>query len=223
MRVEPFRPTRRRVLALLGSAATLASAKTMAQPADALLARKAAAAGVTLPVVGVGTWQTFDVGRDAPERAELAEVLRTLVQQGGSVVNLTKYLYDTQETTDDYGTPAFEERAQARRDGVHSVYVEDATFVKLRELSVMWDVPQRVTAAMGLGVRNLRVGVTGVVEEEQLRRLTLGELLQGAQHCRRVRIIDDGDLLRRELPELHQHVRDPFYIAARVMQGRVVT
>lgn len=87
MRVEPFRPTRRRVLALLGSAATLASAKTMAQPADALLARKAAAAGVTLPVVGVGTWQTFDVGRDAPERAELAEVLRTLVQQGGSVVD----------------------------------------------------------------------------------------------------------------------------------------
>jgi diketogulonate reductase-like aldo/keto reductase len=75
------------VLALLGSAATLASAKTMAQPADALLARKAAAAGVTLPVVGVGTWQTFDVGRDATERAELIEVLRTLVQYGGSVVD----------------------------------------------------------------------------------------------------------------------------------------
>ena len=82
-------------------------------------------------------------------------------QQGGSVVNLTKYLYDTQETTDDYGTPAFEKRAQARRDGVHSVYVEDATFVKLRELSAMWDVPPAVTAAMGLGVRNLRVGLTG--------------------------------------------------------------
>jgi len=82
-------------------------------------------------------------------------------QQGGNVINLTKYLYDTQDTTDDYGTPAFEKRAQARRDGVHSVYVEDATFVKLRELSVMWDVPARVSAAMGLGVRSLRVGLTG--------------------------------------------------------------
>jgi TonB-linked SusC/RagA family outer membrane protein len=82
-------------------------------------------------------------------------------QQGGNVINLTKYLYDTQETTDDYGTPAFEKRAQARRDGVHSVYVEDATFVKLRELSVLWDVPRTVSAAMGLGVRSLRVGVTG--------------------------------------------------------------
>src|SRR5690606_7220809 len=82
-------------------------------------------------------------------------------QQGGNVINLTKYLYDTQETTEDYGTPAFEKRAQARRDGVHAPYIEDATFVKLRELSVMWDVPQSVAAGMGLGVRSLRVGLTG--------------------------------------------------------------
>jgi diketogulonate reductase-like aldo/keto reductase len=59
----------------------------MAQAGNALLARTAAAAGVKLPVVGVGTWQTFDVGRDAPERVELEQVLRTLVQAGGSVVD----------------------------------------------------------------------------------------------------------------------------------------
>jgi aryl-alcohol dehydrogenase-like predicted oxidoreductase len=59
----------------------------MAQSAHALIARTAAAAGVTLPVVGVGTWQTFDVGRNEPERAELTEVLRTLVQGGGRVVD----------------------------------------------------------------------------------------------------------------------------------------
>lgn len=40
-----------------------------------------------LPVVGVGTWQTFDVGPQAPERAELKEVLRLLVGAGGSVVD----------------------------------------------------------------------------------------------------------------------------------------
>jgi len=59
----------------------------MAQSATPLIAREAAAAGVKLPAVGVGTWQTFDVGRNAPERAELKEVLRTLVQAGGSVVD----------------------------------------------------------------------------------------------------------------------------------------
>ena len=40
-----------------------------------------------LPVVGVGTWQTFDVGPKAPERAELAEVLRRFAALGGRVVD----------------------------------------------------------------------------------------------------------------------------------------
>jgi len=43
--------------------------------------------GEPLPVVGVGTWQTFDVGADAPEREELREVLKLLVDAGGSVVD----------------------------------------------------------------------------------------------------------------------------------------
>jgi aryl-alcohol dehydrogenase-like predicted oxidoreductase len=43
--------------------------------------------GERLPVVGVGTWQTFDVGPKAPERAELAEVLRRFVALGGRVVD----------------------------------------------------------------------------------------------------------------------------------------
>ena len=40
-----------------------------------------------LPVVGCGTWQTFDVGPSAGERAPLAEVLRILFAGGGSVVD----------------------------------------------------------------------------------------------------------------------------------------
>ncbi len=40
-----------------------------------------------LPVVGVGTWQTFDVGPKAPERAEVKDVLRILAEAGGSVVD----------------------------------------------------------------------------------------------------------------------------------------
>jgi diketogulonate reductase-like aldo/keto reductase len=40
-----------------------------------------------LPVVGVGTWQTFDVGPKAPERTELKDVLRLLVESGGSVID----------------------------------------------------------------------------------------------------------------------------------------
>jgi len=49
--------------------------------------RKVPATGEMLGVVGLGTWQTFDVGSSSTERAPLAEVLRTLFEAGGSVVD----------------------------------------------------------------------------------------------------------------------------------------
>lgn len=43
--------------------------------------------GELLPVIGCGTWQTFDVGPGSEERAPLAEVLRILFDAGGSVID----------------------------------------------------------------------------------------------------------------------------------------
>lgn len=43
--------------------------------------------GELLPVVGCGTWQGFDVGGAAAERAPLADVLRALFAAGGSVID----------------------------------------------------------------------------------------------------------------------------------------
>ena len=43
--------------------------------------------GEALPVVGVGTWQTFDVGPAGPERTELKAVLRLLAEHGGRVID----------------------------------------------------------------------------------------------------------------------------------------
>jgi len=40
----------------------------------------------TLPVIGLGTWQTFDVGA-GPDRAPLREILRRFVELGGRVVD----------------------------------------------------------------------------------------------------------------------------------------
>jgi len=82
-------PMRRRLLQAAAAGAVLAvmnKKKAYAQ-AFALLMRPIPRSGELLPVVGVGTWQTFDVGPDAPERAELKEVLRLLVAGGGSMVD----------------------------------------------------------------------------------------------------------------------------------------
>lgn len=43
--------------------------------------------GEPLPVVGVGTWQTFDAGSGDAERAPLKETLQVLFAAGGSVID----------------------------------------------------------------------------------------------------------------------------------------
>jgi diketogulonate reductase-like aldo/keto reductase len=49
--------------------------------------RKVPATGEMLGVIGLGTWQTFDVGSAPADRKPLAEVLRALFDGGGSVVD----------------------------------------------------------------------------------------------------------------------------------------
>jgi len=81
-------PARRRVLQLAAGCAIAAmnKKKARAQSTD-MLKRPIPRSGEMLPAVGLGTWQTFDVGADAPERAELREVLRLLAAGGGAVVD----------------------------------------------------------------------------------------------------------------------------------------
>jgi aryl-alcohol dehydrogenase-like predicted oxidoreductase len=49
--------------------------------------RKVPSTGVMLPVIGCGTWQTFDVGHDAAALAERTAVLEVLFAAGGSVID----------------------------------------------------------------------------------------------------------------------------------------
>ena len=64
---------RRRALILASLASFMRSAA-----AQTLLAKRIPGSGEKLPVIGVGTWQTFDVGAGAAERAPLREVLKLL-------------------------------------------------------------------------------------------------------------------------------------------------
>lgn len=65
-------PRRRALLAVLAAGAL--------RPAFAqeLMSKKIPSTGEALPVIGVGTWQTFDVGADPAARAPLREVLKLL-------------------------------------------------------------------------------------------------------------------------------------------------
>jgi len=62
-----------------------------------MLARRIPAGGEALPVIGLGTWQTFDVGGDAGARVPLKEVLGVLFESGGRVVDSSP-MYGTSES-----------------------------------------------------------------------------------------------------------------------------
>ena len=74
---------RRALLAAFAAAATLPRARAE----ERTRLKPIPATGETLPVIGIGTWQTFDVGPSAADRAPLSEVLRAFVQAGGRVVD----------------------------------------------------------------------------------------------------------------------------------------
>jgi diketogulonate reductase-like aldo/keto reductase len=52
-----------------------------------MLTRTIPSSGESLPVIGLGTWQAFDVGADAASRGPLATVLQELIAAGGMVVD----------------------------------------------------------------------------------------------------------------------------------------
>lgn len=53
--------------------------------------------GEQLPVIGLGTWQTFDVGSSAEARAPRREVLRAFVDLGGKLIDSSP-MYGSAET-----------------------------------------------------------------------------------------------------------------------------
>jgi aryl-alcohol dehydrogenase-like predicted oxidoreductase len=77
--------SRSRFLHIAG--ATMMASPAFAQTSQRMNTRKIPATGEQLPVIGVGTWQTFDIGNSPAERAPRAEVLKVLFEAGGSVID----------------------------------------------------------------------------------------------------------------------------------------
>ena len=86
--VTGTQPARRQALKqLAGLAAAAAIDSVAAAESGHLLQRAIPVTGERLPAVGLGTWQTFDVGNDAEGRSAAQETLRLFVSAGGRVVD----------------------------------------------------------------------------------------------------------------------------------------
>ncbi len=89
--------TRRRFLAVAGGAGLSLVWPRGAAAEAPMLTRSIPRTGEPLPAVGLGTWQTFDVGEREAERAPLREVLRRFLDGGGRVVDSSP-MYGRAET-----------------------------------------------------------------------------------------------------------------------------
>ena len=82
-----------RLLALAGGGLLLSRAGLNAQGVTPgtgkleLIQRKIPSSGEALPVIGLGTWQSFDVGSSSADRQPLEEVLAAFVKLGGRIVD----------------------------------------------------------------------------------------------------------------------------------------
>lgn len=79
-------------------------------------------------------------------------------QQGSDIVNLTRLLYDGGGTSPD--KEAAGARLEAFSNGDIRPYIEDATFVKLREISVVYNVPNKIAEQIG-PLKTLQLGLSG--------------------------------------------------------------
>lgn len=88
-------------------------------------------------------------------------------QKGGGILNLTKLLSDFGQVTKDYAVPipgskqTVGERRLAGFGKEASTYLEDGSYVKVREISVSYDVPPSLTSGIWGGIRSARISVSG--------------------------------------------------------------
>src|SRR5688500_18323539 len=70
---------------------------------ESVRARRVPSTGEELPVVGMGTWQTFDVGSSRARRQEPAAILSRFVELGGRVVDSSPMYGSSESVLGDLG------------------------------------------------------------------------------------------------------------------------
>jgi diketogulonate reductase-like aldo/keto reductase len=74
-------------VATVASRVAAAASDGEAMSKSAMITRPIPKSGETMPVIGLGTWQTFDVGGDAKARQPLRQVVQLLVDAGGRMID----------------------------------------------------------------------------------------------------------------------------------------
>jgi len=96
--------TRRKALATLSAVGMAPLAYAMKLSQAGLLQRTIPSTGELLPAIGVGTWQTFDVGGSESDRNPLKEVLQKMIESGSKVIDSSPMYGHSEEVVGDLST-----------------------------------------------------------------------------------------------------------------------
>ena len=97
-------PNRRQALKLLGATSAMALGFTSGfgqTQKNTMLKRPIPVSGELVPAVGLGTWQTFDVGPSPVSRQSVKEVLRLFAEKGGTVIDSSPMYGKSEEVVGD--------------------------------------------------------------------------------------------------------------------------
>ena len=146
-----------------------------------MLTRPIPASGEAVPVIGLGTWQVFDVGPRAPERGRLQDVLATFAAEAASDAGGAdgKPMVDTSPMYGNAETVLGD--LMAARDLRPGLFVATKVWISGREAGI-----QQMEAAM----RKLRVESVDLMQVHNLVDVeTHLDTLQGWQRDGRVRYV----------------------------------
>jgi TonB-dependent starch-binding outer membrane protein SusC len=79
-------------------------------------------------------------------------------QKGSDIINLTKFLFDLGKNTPDYATAGADRLMRQGTDA--GVYIEDASFLKLREIELHYDLPTDFVTQLG-PMKTARLSLAG--------------------------------------------------------------
>ncbi|MGI8818224.1 MAG: SusC/RagA family TonB-linked outer membrane protein [Gemmatimonadales bacterium] len=84
-------------------------------------------------------------------------------KKGGDIINLTQFLYDAGQNSVDFVEPGGGAARIARfGEGFTQPYVQDGSYLKLREVNLSYNLSDRTTAAIfGSAIRTARISLTG--------------------------------------------------------------
>ncbi|HXY75351.1 MAG TPA: aldo/keto reductase [Steroidobacteraceae bacterium] len=112
--------------------------------AEAPIVRRIPSSGEELPVVGLGTSRTFEVGASSTERASLEEVLEAFFAQGGRLIDTSPMYSSAEEVLGALMTPPMHARAflatkvwtRGQRSGIEQM-THSAQLLKTQRLDLI--------------------------------------------------------------------------------------